>query len=329
MSDDIWRGRRDDDDFSEFGSLFDDAEPTANLPEVQGAGADVGDDSISFGDSDTGSLPHWTEPPTGEIPRFDAAAIDAHETMPDEDPDLDVWSSFSSEAPIWKDDEAPVDPVQPTAQTTAVPGRRSADGHSAEHRTVEHRITDSGSQRRVTGESAAGRPRAQPHHDRYRPVGHAPPATAACGATPRGPCRRSVARTSERRHQRAATCPAAIAVGLLMAAVFIGALMFDPRAAAAVVVVILGLAAVEFYDKVTREGVSPGDLPGHRRPAWPRRSSPTGSASGRCRWSSRLASWRPPAASSAPAASKPAPCRTCRSRRSASCGSVCSVRSLH
>ena len=28
MSDDMWRERRDRDDFSEYGSLFDDAEPT-------------------------------------------------------------------------------------------------------------------------------------------------------------------------------------------------------------------------------------------------------------------------------------------------------------
>ena len=34
MSDESWRSRRDD-DFSEFGSLFDDAEPTQNLPPVE------------------------------------------------------------------------------------------------------------------------------------------------------------------------------------------------------------------------------------------------------------------------------------------------------
>ena len=63
MSDESRRDRRDD-DFSEFGSLFDDAEPTQNMREV----ASEVDDGIGFGESDTGSLPHWTEPPTGEIP---------------------------------------------------------------------------------------------------------------------------------------------------------------------------------------------------------------------------------------------------------------------
>ena len=44
--------------------------------------------------SDTGPLPHWTEPPTGEMPRTLTAT-------PSTDPtdDLDVWSSFAGKAP--------------------------------------------------------------------------------------------------------------------------------------------------------------------------------------------------------------------------------------
>ena len=38
MSDDRWRERRHPDDFSEYGSLFDEAEPTGNLPPVPGPG---------------------------------------------------------------------------------------------------------------------------------------------------------------------------------------------------------------------------------------------------------------------------------------------------
>ena len=264
MSDDIWRGRRDDDDFSEFGSLFDDAEPTANLPEVResaaDASADAGDESISFGDSDTGSLPHWTEPPTGEIPRFDASATGPVDSVAHDDPDLDVWSSFSSEAPVWKEDEPPVDAARPTEPTSAVTGRRSADNNSAEQRTVEHRAFDSGSQRRVTGESAAVAPE---------------PSRITIGTDPSGMPRRPPQNVGRRRGAphpgrpgvgapppKGRDMPAAIAVGLLLAAVFIGALMFDPRAAAAVIVIVLGLAAVEFYDKVTEKGYRPAIFPG-------------------------------------------------------------------
>ena len=100
MSDDMWRERRDRDDFSEYGSLFDDAEPTQNIDEVRSKKAKEAE-AISFGASDTGNLPHWTDPPTGEVPRLDvddAAAVG-------EDEELDVWSSFSSESPVWQDDE--------------------------------------------------------------------------------------------------------------------------------------------------------------------------------------------------------------------------------
>src|SRR5215510_14449824 len=82
MSDDMWRERRDRDDFSEYGSLFDDAEPTQNIDEVgskrQKSAKDASretskeSDAISFGASDTGNLPHWTDPPTGEVPRLDS-----------------------------------------------------------------------------------------------------------------------------------------------------------------------------------------------------------------------------------------------------------------
>jgi len=78
-----------------------------------GYGTDFGDDfgtiefadegeapALSFGD-DTGPLPHWTEPPTTELPRTPQAA-------PADD---DVWSTFSKPA------------VQPTAPPAATEPR--------------------------------------------------------------------------------------------------------------------------------------------------------------------------------------------------------------
>lgn len=254
MSDESWRSRRDD-DFSEFGSLFDDAEPTQNLPPVAAEPESEESDAISFGDSDTGSLPHWTEPPTGEIPRFEAPA-DAGQ---DDDEELDVWSSFSSESPVWKDDEQAVtdsgaiDEQLPTAQH-----RRVTDEHravSGQQRAV------SGQHRRVTGESAvvpnepsritigtdpSGMPRREPPSQRRRGAGGTPPRVANSPA-PR-PSGRDM--------------PAAIAVGLGLAAAFIAALMYKPVAVAALIVVILGLAAVEFYDKVAEKGYRPAVVPG-------------------------------------------------------------------
>ena len=247
MSDESWRSRRDD-DYSEFGSLFDDAEPTQNLPPVAAEPESEESDAISFGDSDTGSLPHWTEPPTGEIPRFEAPADSGSD-----DEELDVWSSFSSESPVWKDDEPAVtdsgaiDEQLPTAQH-----RRVTDEHGAV----------SGQHRRVTGESAAvpaepsritigtdpsGMPRRKPPSPRRRGGGGGTPPRATNAPAPRSSGR---------------DMPAAIAVGLGLAAAFIAALMYKPVAAAALIVVILGLAAVEFYAKVAEKGYRPAVVPG-------------------------------------------------------------------
>ena len=63
MTDDTWRRDRDDE---EDESLFGEHEPTRDQEAV--------DDGLTFGASDTGSLPHWTEPPTGEVPRLDPEA---------------------------------------------------------------------------------------------------------------------------------------------------------------------------------------------------------------------------------------------------------------
>ena len=88
MSDDLWRRGRDDDfddDWSDVGdpTFADDPQP---LPRrAAGAGDDGG--PLHFGD-DTGALPHWSEPPTGEVPRL----------FGDRDPteDLDVWSTWGT-----------------------------------------------------------------------------------------------------------------------------------------------------------------------------------------------------------------------------------------
>jgi phosphatidate cytidylyltransferase len=56
--------------------------------------------------------------------------------------------------------------------------------------------------------------------------------------------------------------PTAAAVGLGLAALFIVAVMWKPEAALAIVVLVLGLAAVEFFDKVTEKGYQPATIAG-------------------------------------------------------------------
>jgi phosphatidate cytidylyltransferase len=247
MSDDMWRERRDRDDFSEYGSLFDDAEPTQNIDEVRGKKAKEGpkeskeSEAISFGASDTGNLPHWTDPPTGEVPR-----LDVEEGVDDEE--LDVWSSFSSESPVWQDDE-PIEAQAPAGE------RRTG-----QQRRVDDPSKVSGQQRRVSGESEvvsrepsritigtdpSGIPRRPPTSRRR---GAPPPSTGRARTGPPPKSGRDM--------------PVAIAVGLLLAAVFLAALMYKPWTLAVLICIVVGLGAVEFYDKVSEKGYRPAVIPG-------------------------------------------------------------------
>ena len=264
MTDDRWRDSRDADDFSEFGSLFDEAEPTQNLDGIASARRPAADteEGISFGDSDTGSLPHWTEPPTGEVPRFDAMAEASDSGEHDE---VDVWSSFSSESPVWKDDE-PVEPAvdpRPSGSTAATSGQHRRVS-APEHQVTEQHPRVTGQQRRVEeatsdaparepsritiGTDPSGVPRREPTGGGRRRPGAPPSAARSRPGQAAPPAGRDM--------------PAAIAVGLVLAAAFMAALMWRPWAVAAMITLILGLAGVEFYDKVSEKGYRPAVVPG-------------------------------------------------------------------
>jgi phosphatidate cytidylyltransferase len=245
MSDDMWRERRDRDDFSDYGSLFDDAEPTQNIDEVAGKRQKAKEsEAITFGASDTGNLPHWTDPPTGEVPRLDVESDAA-----DDDEELDVWSSFSSESPVWQEDEA-----------------SEAQAPAGDRKTGQQRRVDdpkvSGQTRRVSGESEvvtrepsritigtdpSGIPRRPPTSSSGRRRGAPPPSTARRTGPP---------------PKSGRDMPVAIAVGLLLAAVFLAALMYEPWTLAVLVCIVVGLGAVEFYDKVSEKGYRPAVIPG-------------------------------------------------------------------
>jgi phosphatidate cytidylyltransferase len=307
MSDDMWRAGKDRDDFSEYGSLFDDAEPTQNIDEVRGKKES---DQISFGASDTGKLPHWTDPPTGEVPRLEAGG---HEGVDDDE--LDVWSSFSSESPVWQDDD-PVEAQAPAGDRNSGQQRRVSDDPartSGQHKRVsgESEVVTREPSRITIGTDPSGIPRRSPTTSGRR-RGTPPPGTSRSRTAPPQKSGRDM--------------PVAIAVGLLIAAVFLAALMYKPWAVAVLGIVIIGLAAVEFYDKVSEKGYRPAVIPGIVT----------------CVAAPVAAYWlgdgtlplviafgfMATAASFIGARSvEPGRCRTCRSRRSGSCGSACSARS--
>ena len=251
MTDDPWRRRREEES-DDFGPpLFSD-DPVA----------DTGTGGISFGNADTGPLPHWTEPPTGEIPR-----VLTPNGGSDPTDDLDVWSTFSgsNQSPTWRDgSNASIDPSggldditglspifespepdmfeepAPTARDESAPVRREQG-----RITIGTDPTDGGTR------PAAGKSRPRP--------GDAARAGKGGRSTPARP---SAAGTKATGGTGGRDMPTAIAVGLAIAAVFIGALKYKPWAVAIIVILVLGLAAVEYFDRVREKGYQPAAIPG-------------------------------------------------------------------
>jgi phosphatidate cytidylyltransferase len=237
MSDDAWRRERRDED-EDFGPpLFGDVPTTEVRP---------GD--LSFGDSDTGSLPHWTEPPTGEIPR-----VLSNPAPTDPTEDLDVWSSFSTAAPVWSDD-APSAASDPSGSVPITTGPSASqpvwsDDTAGDPSTPVRREPG----RIMIGTDptdSAGRP--MPRRGRQDP-----PARGARGTRPAPPRVGTRSAPADARDM-----PTAVLVGLGIGIVFIIAAVWRPWAALVVVVVVLGLAALEYFDKVTEKGYHPATIIG-------------------------------------------------------------------
>lgn len=210
MSDDIWR-RRDDtnsDDSAGYGTDF-----GSDFGTVQFADDPTAEPALSFGEGDTGNLPHWTEPATGEIPAVG-------------DDDDDVWGTFQA-------------PSEPTRRP-----ERLVIGTDP---TDERRRP----QRDITGDMSREYPR--------------DPSRDITGGMPRGgrpqPVRRSGPR-GPRPGVGGRDMPTAVTTGLILVAVFLGAIMWRPAAVMLIVLAVVGLAAVEFFSKVTEKGYRPATFAG-------------------------------------------------------------------
>ncbi len=205
MSDDIWRRRDDSEgrDTGEYGTDF-----GSDFGTVQFADDPTSEPAIRLG-TDTGELPHWTEPPTGEMPLTD-------------DDDTDVWASFQSPSQPQRRPERIVIGGDPTGEA-----RRARTGEFPVDVSAGYDIDPS---RDITGGTA------RPQVRRSGPRG------------PRGGAGRDM--------------PTAVATGLVLAAVFLGALMWRPAAVMVIVLAVVALAAVEFFSKVTEKGYRPATFAG-------------------------------------------------------------------
>ena len=238
-----------------------------------GYGTDFGDDfgtiqfadegdapALSFGD-DTGPLPHWTEPPTSELPR----------TAASEPASDDVWSTFSRPA------VQPTAPVEPRgglfddlADSTPAPSYRDEPTREARYFDDESTAPTPAPSRReprlVIGSDPTderlrrpeGRmPQGAPSRPTQRP--------SATGPSGRPPVARG-ARPAPSRQRGGPNfgrdLPQAVTAGLILAAAFIAALMWRPAAVMIFVVAVVGLAGVEFFNKVTEKGYRPATVAG-------------------------------------------------------------------
>lgn len=252
MTDDQWRRRQPDDD--DFGPpLFGD----------DSSGGSRESTGISFGAGDTGPLPHWTQPPTGELP-----SVLTPQPRSDDD-DLDVWSSFSGSGPI----------PQPDDDVDSTDGSGGLD----EIGTLAARFDDDDDEPFFEDADATTPDDSAPVRREPGRITIGTDPTDGGGTRPSGPVRRPRPDNTSRsgRTQRPSRAvptrgaparsgggtagrdmPTAVAVGLGIAVVFLAALRYRPWAAAVIVVLVLGLAAVEYFDRVREKGYHPALLTG-------------------------------------------------------------------
>jgi phosphatidate cytidylyltransferase len=196
---------------------------------------DTSDESpLRFEPDDTGPLPHWTEPPTGEVPR-----IFADDVVTD---DLDEWAASATQSPVWREDRAAFDTDDTMDFASLGEGNRvgALDEQAA---SVDPFFDDEPYS-------------PEPEQSRVTPIRTRRPPVAAAPRTG----------TEERPFGSGGVSgrdlPMAVGVGVAIAAVAWVLLAAGARYAMVMVVAILGVAAVEFYDKLREKGYQPATLAG-------------------------------------------------------------------
>ena len=246
------RGNFSDDDTNGVDRTVD---PTIDFGDefgvVKFAETDDSGPALAFGTNDTEQLPHWTESPTGEVPRFGKTddqptrriVIGANDSGRDRDnsDNSDVWSAYNEPDP-----SASTGARRPSFETTTPPPVSSP---------------------RREGRIVIG---TDPTDERRRPV-----ARDASGAQSRPVSRPASRSTSSARGaqvtraQRSSSgpsagrdLPTATAVGALLAAVFIASLMWRPAAVMLLIAVLIGVAAFEFFTQANASGYRPSTIIG-------------------------------------------------------------------
>ncbi|MGA1352888.1 MAG: phosphatidate cytidylyltransferase, partial [Ilumatobacteraceae bacterium] len=210
---------------------------------VKFADADDSQPAMSVDSTDTAKLPHWSEAPTGESPRFTAE----QPVTPPTTPPPVRQPARSGRVRIGVD---PTDPrsrprsdTHPTMRPVTNPTPRDRTNPTVRDRTGGERRASadvSGAERRpVIGDRQPRRPApVRPEQVRRRRPD------------------RSDSGTQPRPVGRDRNLGSAVIVGAVLAALFIGTSLVGPAAVMALVVVVLGVAALEFFVQVSSRGIN-------------------------------------------------------------------------
>lgn len=222
---------RDDQDPDQFGSMpivDPDAPPPGSASRGGGEPAEEGLES----DGDPGvSLPHWTDPPTGEVPRIFASGDD----------DLDPWSTISSAQPRWSDqsggwNESDLDALGDDLPPVAGRGERSESAVADDFFTFDS---------------------TEPEPEVYTVPRDPSEPYGGHGADPYAVGRAEGAGAAPGRNMGTAAL-----VGVGLAAVALAALSVGAWATMGLVVVVLVLASAELLSTLRRVGYTPPALVG-------------------------------------------------------------------
>lgn len=241
MSDD----RRDDTDSNETtGELRDNTIDFGDeFGEVKFADSDDSAPAISVDSTDTAQLPHWSEEPTGESPRFGVQPRDPSRpgtrdaSRPTREP-----SRPASPPPVSR--PAPEGRIRIGSDPTDQRPRRTSDTHP----TMRDR----------TGDISRPIPRdrtADPSRPTVRDRSPRRPAPVRPSQVRRARPDRGDTGTQPRPIGADRNLSSAVIVGLVLVVLFVGTSFVGPAAVMALVIVVLGIAALEFFSQTSNRGL--------------------------------------------------------------------------
>jgi phosphatidate cytidylyltransferase len=209
-----------------------------------------GDDTgpaITISDGDTERLPHWSDAPTGEVPRsLQSESSTRDDSRPAQRPRVDLTGGARRQPVVTT--PPPVSRQSPTGRIViGSDPTGETERRSREARAASRERTDGQSRPTARGDVSRDVSREVPRTaQRPAPVRRARPTRSDSGTQPR-PAPRSSSRDMN----------AAVLVGGVLAVLFIAAIFVGPPLVMALIVVVLAVAALEFFTHVSSRSLTP------------------------------------------------------------------------